>query len=382
MGVRGRSTKEKGLSRCSIQRAVVLRLIPLVLLHYVPVMLDGDDGPKEAPGNEESSQSSSSYVYPVKSLLTGIQPGPPIRSRPSIPRPNLRQAGDIVTLQSLLVHQLAGAPRESTAGLEGVPPHPIPPARSHSILYPYPSRTAVAGPSNVSEEHIRMVSDPFSPIIKPSDGQSALPISFTEAGLSSTTTQVFIPGPFGPLAPPELDLSATGGPLSDTAPTPPHSAGGKLFTSFEFKPLPDPTVDHFMNGEGCPSSGCSVNSRVSHTSQPGIAQLPPLPSASDSHRVGSHGSGNCTHSSSRKPFPSTNGTTSSQGMHQIPGTPEERKTRDISNSRSSDLESIELNAAGDFFTTGCCHGADESGYHVAIDPESDTRRLEDEVRIS
>ena len=364
-----------------MQRAVILRLLLLVLLHHVPVMLDRDNDPKETTGNEESSQSSSSYVYPVKSLLAGVQPGPPIQSRPSIPRPNLGQAGDIVTLHSLLVHQLAGAPRESTAGLEVVPPHPMPP-RSHSMLYPYPSRTAIAGPSDVSKEHIRMASDPFSPIIKPVDGQSTLPISFTEAGLSSTTTHVFIPGPSGPLAPQELDLSATGGQHFDNAPTPPHSAGGKLCTSFEFKPLPDPTADHPMNGEGCPPSACPVDSRVSHISHPGIAQIPPLPPASGSHRVGSCGSANRRDSSSRKLFPSTYGTTSSRGIHQVPGTQEESKTCDVSNGPGLDLESVGLNAAGDFVTAGYCHGADESGYYAPIGPECDTRRLEDEVRIS
>lgn len=337
---------------------------------HVPVMLNDDDGPKETPGNEESSQSSTSYVYPVRSLLTGIQPGPPIQSWPSIPRPNSSQVGDIVAPQSLLVHQLAGAPRESTPGSEGVPPHPVPP-RSHSVLYPYPSRTAIAGPSDASEEHIRTASDPFSPIIKPIDGQSALPISFTEASFSSTTTQVFTPGPSGPFAPPELDLSAPGGLLSDTALAPPHSAGGKLFTSFEFKPVSGPAVDHLINEEGCPPSACSINSRVSHILRPGIAHVPPLPSASDSTRIRSHGSGNHAHSSNRKPFPSTNGATSSHGMHQVPGTQEDSKNRDISNGLSSNMESVDLNAAGDFFTAVYCHGADESG----------TRGSEDEVRI-
>ena len=362
-----------------MQRTVILRLILLVLLHHLPVMLDGDDSHREATGNEESSQFSNSYVYPIKSLLTGIQPGPPVQPRPSNPRPNSSQAGDTVTLQSLLVHQLGGAPRESAAGLEGIPPHPMH-LRSRSMLYPYPSRTAIAGPSDASKERIRMASDPFSPVFKPIDGQSTLPISFTEAGLSSTTTQVFTPGLPGPFAPQELVLFA--GPLSETAPTPPHSAGGKLFTSFEFKPLPDHTVDQFMNGEGCSPSACSVDSRVSHTSQPGIAQLSPLPSTSGSPRACSRGSGNRTHSSGRKPFPSTNGTTSSQGMHQVSGMQEESKTRDVSDGPSSDLETVELNATNDFPTTGYFPRVDESGHHVAIGAESDSHRLEDEVRIS
>ena len=226
-----------------------------------------------------------------------------------------------------------------------------------------------------------MASDPFSPIIKPVDGQSTLPISFTDAGFSSTT-QLFIPGPSGPYAPQELDLSASDGPLSDTTPTHPHSVGGKLFTSSEFKPLPDHTVDHLMNGEGCPPSACSINPRVSHMSQPGIVQLHSLPSAFGSPRVGSHGSDDRTHSlSTGRLSPSTNDTTSSQGMHPVAGTQDESKTRDVSNSPSSGLESVELNAAGDSFAAGYCHGADESGYYVAIGPESGTRRIEDEVHI-
>lgn len=283
-----------------MQTAAILRFILLVLLHHVPVMQDGSEGPMKAPSNGEPSQSSSSYVYPVKSLLAGIRPGPAIQYLPSIPRQSSSQAAEVITLQGLLVHQLVGTPSESMAGLEEVSPHLTPP-RSHSMLYPYPSRTAIAGPSDESEEHIRNTSDPFSPITPPTDGQSSLPISFTEAGLSSTTTQVFIPGPSVPLTFPELDLLAPGGPPSDTTPAPARSTS-ELFASFESKSMPDLTVDHPMD--------------------------------------------------------------------------------DVSSGPSSDLEPVGSNVTGHFFTAGYSHGTDESGYRVAIGPESDAPVLEDEVRIS
>ena len=343
-------------------------------------MQDGGQGPRKTPDSEELLQPSSSYVYPVKSLLTGIQPAPPTQSRSSIPRRNSNQAGDFAALQDLLTHQLAGARKKSMAALDRASPMP---PRSHSTLYPYPSRTAVAGPSDMSQEHPRKASDPFSPRVGPVDDQSSLPISFSEAALSPTSTQASTSRSSSPFAPPELDLSNPSDSPSDTSPPPPQSPGEKPLTTSQSKPLLD-----LMNERSCASPAHSVNSHVSHISQSGIVHLPPLSSASGSSRAGSRGSGSHTHSSSRKYFTSTNSNASSQKMQQVPEAQDEQSKADDGSSRSnSDMESVQSNmegeseAPGHFVTTRYRHETDENGNHVVIGREDDIRRCEDEVRI-
>jgi len=344
-------------------------------------MQDSDEGSRQTQDNDRSSQPSSSYIYPVKSLLAGIQPAPPTQSRPSIPRQNSSQAGDIAALQDLLANQLAGTRKKSTAELDKVSPH----SRSHSMYYPYPSRTATAGPSDVSEEHARKTSDPFSPRIQPIDGQSSLPISFTEAALSPASTQSSISRSSSPLALPELDLSAPSDPPSDASPAPPQSPRDGALASFKSKPLPDLT-EQLMNEKGRASPARSVNSHVSHISQSGIVHLPPLSSASCSSRAGSRGSGSRTHSSSRKYFPSSNSNTSSWRVHKfVEAQGEEGKAGGSSSRSSPDVESNmggESEAADDFITTRYRHETDDNGNHVVVGREGDVRRCEDEVRTS
>ena len=333
-------------------------------------MQDGHEGSTKPPDNEEPPQPSSSYIYPVKSLLTGIQPAPPTQSMSSIPRPNSSQTGDIVALQDLLAHQLTDTRKKS-------------PTRPHSMLYPYPSRTAIAGPSDVSEEHSRKASDPFSPRMEPIDGQSSLSISFTEAAFPPTATQPSVSRSSGPLAPPELDLSVPSDPPPDISPAPPHSAGDKVLTSFESKPPSDSVANHLMNEGGRASPAHSVDSHVSHISQSGIVHLPGLSSASGSSRAGSRGSGSHTHNSSRNYFPSTNSGTSSQRMHQVPEAQEEEDgTGGVSSHSSSDPKSAGPKAEGDFFTAKYRYDTDENENHVVIGQEGDIRRCEDEVRVS
>jgi len=343
-------------------------------------MQDNDEGARQTQANEKSPQPSSSYVYPVKSLLAGIQPAPPTQSRPSIPRQNSSQAGDIVALQDLLANQLAGTRKKSMAGLDDVSPDP----RSHSMYYPYPSRMATAGPSDVSEEHARKASDPFSPRVQPINGQSSLPISFTEAALSPTSTQASISRSSSPLTPPELDPSAQSDPPSDTSPAPSRSPRDEALASFESKPLPDLT-EHLMNEKSRASPAHSVSSHISHISQSGIVHLPPLSSASCYPRAGSRGSGSRTQNSSRKYFPSSNSNASSQRMHKFVESQEDGKAGGSSSRSSPDAESNmegESEAAGDFIATRYRHETDENGNHVVVGREGDIRRCEDEVCTS
>ena len=347
-------------------------------------MQDGDEDPTKAPDNEESPKPSSSYVYPVKSLLTGIQPAPPTQSRPSIPCRNSGQAGDFVALQGLLTHQLARTHKKSTAGPDMTSPHPTSP-RSHSIFCPYPSRTAIAGPSDLSEDHPRDTSDPFSPRMQPIDRQSSLPISFTDAALPPTSTQASISGSANPLAPPNSHLSLPSDPSSDTSPGPPQSPGVETLTSLDSKP-PQNFTEYIMNEKGRASPTHSINS---HISQSGIVHLPPLSIASGSSRAGSRGSSSHSRSPSRKYIHSlTNSNTSSQRMQQVPEAREEGKADDSSSRSSPDPESDQLNtegkseAAGDFVTTRYRHETNENGNHIVIGREGDIRRCEDEVRVS
>jgi len=341
-------------------------------------MQDGNEGSRIIPDNEVPSQPPSSYVYPVKSLLTGIQPAPPAQSRSSIPCRNSTQAGDMVALQDLLVQQLAATRRKSTAEPERVSSHPTPP-RSHSVLYPFPSRTAVAGPSDMFEEHPRTASDPFSPRVQPIDGQSSLPISFTDASLPPASAQPSVsdsPSPTTPSDPP-----------SDTSPPPPHSPGDKALTSFEPKSLSDFMAERLMNENGRASPAHSIDSHASHISQSGIVHLPPS-SASSSSRAGSRGSGSHTRSSSRKYYPSSNSNASSQKIHQVPEAQEEDRPSDNSSRSSPDPKYVQSNmqseseAAGDFLTTRYRHETDENGNHIVVGREGDIRKCEDEVRIS
>lgn len=320
-----------------------LFLSPLLALYRVLSPMQGSDN--EMP--PQPQPSSFSYVYPVKSLLTDIQPAPPTRSRPSVPRSNSSHVGDIVALQGLLAHQLAGMRGGSTTGAEEVPSHPMPPW-SHPVLYPYPSRTATAGPSDVSEERTREASDPFSPRMQPIDSQSSLPISFTEAASPLTTLPVS--GSSGPLVPPQLDLSASRDPPVDTTPT---------------------------------SSVHSVDLGISHISQLGIVHLPQLspapgPSWADSRRSASH-----TNSSSRDYLPSTTGNASSRGMHRVSETrDEEGKARDVSSRSTLDLKSVESTVESDFFATRCHHETAGNVNPAVIGQEDGIRRCEDEVRAS
>ena len=348
-------------------------------------MQDDGDRFRKTPDDDESPQPSSSYVYPVKSLLTGIKPAPPTQSQRPVPRRNSNQAGDIAVLQNLLTNQLAGTRKKSTAGLDMVSSRPMS-SRPHPTPHSYPSRTAIAGPSDVSEEHPRIASDPFSPRIQPIDGQSSLPISFMEAGLSPASTQPSVSRPTGPLAPPELDLSVPGSSPSDTSPVPPQPPGDKVLTSFESKSLQD-TTEYTMNEKRRASPTHSDDSHISHISRSGIVHLPPLSSASGSSRAASRGSGSHTNSQSRY-ISSNNSKVSSQRMHQVPEVQEEAKVDDSSSPPSSDQKSVELKmdgepgAAGDFSTTGYRHETDENGNHVVIGQEGEIRRCEDEVRIS
>lgn len=338
-------------------------------------MQDGDGAPRKTPDDDESPQPSSSYVYPVKSLLTGIKPAPPTHSRPSIPRKDSNQASDISTLHDLLSSQLASTRKKSTGGLDK-------PSRSHPTLYSYPSRTAIAGPSDVSEDRPRRASDPFSPRMHPVDDRSSLLISFTEAALSPAPTQASISGSASPLAPPGLDHSAPSDPPSDTSPPHPHSPGEKV--------LPDLT-EYTLNEKHRASPTHSNNSHVSHISRSGIVHLPPLPSTSDSSRAGSRGSGShpYSHSSSRY-FSSTNSNNSSQRMQRVPEVQEEhRKPEDGSSCSNSNQDSAgsniqgESEPVGDYITTRYSHEIDtKNGNHIVIGPQGDIRRCEDEVRIS
>ena len=356
----------------------------LSLLHpHLSTMQNGDEGPRKTSENEESSQPLSSYIYPVKSLLTGIKPAPPAPSQPSIPRRNSNLVGDVAALQDLLTNQLARTRKKPIAGPDGVSSHPVS-SRSHPILNPYPSRTAIAGPSDMSEDHPRNISDPFSPRMQPIDDQSSLPISFTEAALSPTSTQTSISGSASPLAPPELDLFTPSDPSSDTSSADPQSPADKPLKS---SPLPDLT-QHIMNEKRRASPTHSDNSHISHISRSGIVHLPPLSTASVSSRAGSRGSGSHAHSSNRY-FASTNSNASSQRMNQLPEVQEEEGKPNGSSSRSSsDQKSIglkmqgEFEAAGDFTTERYRHETDENGNHVVIGREGDIRRCEDEVRIS
>ena len=341
-------------------------------------MQDDDGSSAKPPDNEDPSQSPSSYVYPVKSLLSGIQPAPPTQSSPSVPRSNASQAGDFVALQDLLTHQLADARRKSGAGLDMIAPHPAP-LRSHSMSYPYPSTTAIAGPSDMSEEHCRTASDPFSPRMQPAGGQSSRPIPFTEDTFSPTTSQPFASGSPGPL---ELDLPAPSDSPSDTSPAPSHPSDDKVLASSESEPLSDPMTEHLMSEEGRASPTHSVDSHISHISQSGIVHLPGFPSASGSSRACSRGSDSQTHSSSRKYFPSANSNTSSQRMHRVPEAQEEARASDASSRSSSNRKSAGPNTEGDLLTTRYRHDTDENGNNVVIGREGDIRRCEDEVCIS
>lgn len=351
-------------------------------------MQGSDEASRKTPDNDESSQPSSSYVYPVKSLLTGIKPAPPTKSRPSIPRRDSNQAGDIATLQDLLCSQLASTRKKSTGGLDKPPSHPTP-SRSHSTLHSYHSRTAITGPSDASEDYPRKASDPFSPRMHPIDDRSSLLISFTEASLSPAPTQASTSGSASPPAPPGLDHSAPSDPPSDTSPPPPQSPGEKVLTTFGSKPLPDLT-EHAVNEKRRASPTHSNNSHVSHISHSGIVHLPPLPSTSGSSRAGSRGSGSHPHSyNSSRYFPSTNSNNSSRMMQRVPETKEEdHKSEDGSSFSSPDQDSAGSNVqgesepAGDYITTRYRHETDENGNHVVIGREGDIRRCEDEVRIS
>lgn len=349
-------------------------------------MQDGDRGPQRTPENDEPSQSSTSYVYPVKSLLTGIQPAPPTQSRPSIPRRNSAQSGGFAALQDLLTHQLAGTRKKSVDGLDGLSPH-SPSSRSHSMFRSHPSRTAMAGPSDLPEDQPSDASDPFSPGIQPIERQSSPPIPSAEAASPSVSVHPPISASPSSLSPPQLDLSLPNGPPQNTSPAPPQPSQDG-FVAPRKSGVSQKLAEHSLNEEDRASPTHSDNSHVSHISRSGIVHLPPLSSTSASSRAGSRGSGSHTHSSSRNYFPSSNSNTSSRRMGQVPETQEEYKPDDGPGSPSSRLKPAELNTegepepAGDFLTTRYRHETDENGNHLVIGREGDIRRCEDEVSLS
>lgn len=348
-------------------------------------MENGDEDSRRTTDNDaESSQPSTSYVYPVKSLLTGIQPAPPTQSRPSIPRRNSSQSVGLAALQDLLAHQLTGTRKKSAEGPDGVSPHSTS-SRSHSMFHHYPSRATVTGPSDVSEVHPHSVSDLF--LVQPIDRQSSLPIPFAEAALPPTSTRPSISTSHISLSPPGLDLHAPNTPPSDTTPSTLQSEEDKPLTPFESEPLHGPAEYLYNDSNRSSSPTHSVNSHVSHISQSGIVHLPPLPSTSASSRAGSRGSGSHTHTSSRKYFPSSNSNVSSQKMDQGQEAREERKPDGGPSRSNSNPKSIEPNTGGeseppsDFITTRYRHETDEHGNHLVIGQEGEIRRCEDEVRV-
>ena len=342
-------------------------------------MKNDDEDSKKSPDNGvESSQLSTSYIYPVKSLLTGIQPAPPTQTRPSVPHRNPSQSVGLAALQDLLAHQLTNIRKKSADGSDGVSPHPMP-SRSHTMLYPYPPGTAITNPLDVSEDHPHSVSDP--------DRQSSPPISLAEAALLPAPTHPPISASYVSLSPLGRELSAPNGPPSDTAPAPPQSPENKSFIPPDSKPLQGLT-ERLLNDPGRSSPTHSVDSHVSHISQSGIVHLPPSSSTSTSSRAASRGSGSHTHSSSRKYFPSSNSNVSSKKMDRVPEAQEERKPDDHSGRSGTDLKPLEFNMqgesqpAGNFTTTRYRHETDENGNHRVIGREGEIRRCEDEVRIS
>lgn len=346
-------------------------------------MKNGEEVSGRAPDSDsESSQPPTSYVYPVKSLLTGIQPAPPSHSRPSIPRRNSSQSVGLAALQDLLTHQLTGARMKPADG----PDHSTS-SRSHSMFYPYPSRTPISSPFDKSQDHPRTTSNLFPPVVQPIDRQSSLPISFVEAALPPTSTHPSISASSISFSPPERDLPAPNGSPSDITTPPPQYSEDDAPTLFGSKPLRGLT-EHLLNGPSRSSPTHSVNSHLSHMSQSGIVHLPPSSSASASSRAGSRGSGSHTHNSSRKYFPSSKSNNSSRKVDRVPEAQEGREPDDSSSPLNSDLKSLESNMqgesepAGDFVTTKYCYEMDESGNHLVIGREGEIRRCEDEVRIS
>ena len=344
-------------------------------------MHGGDAISQRTLDDDEPSQPPSSYVYPVKSLLTGIQPAPPTQSRPSISRRNSTQSGGLAALQDLLTHQLSSTRKKSVDGPDAIPPHP-PPSRSYSMFNPYPSRTATADPSDVSQERPRRVSDPFSTIIQPIDPHSPLSVSHVEGALPSTSIHPSTSEFSTSLSPPKLDPSIPDDSPSDTGPAPPRSLADRALDSYGPK-LSQGLTKYALNEEGRSSPTHSIDSHASNISQSGIVHLPPLSSISGS-RAGSRGTGSHTHNSSRKYFPSSNSNASSQRMAQVPEAPEEHKLDQASSRFGSDLKSAESSAEGepgDFITTRYRHETDPNGNHLVIGREGDIRKCEDEVRI-
>ena len=328
---------------------------------------------------ESSTQLSTSYIYPVKSLLTGIQPAPPTQSRPSIPRRNSTQSGGLAALQDLLTHQLTSTRKKPVDGPDGVSPNPMS-SRSHSMFYSYPSRTAVVDPPDMSEDHPHITSDPLSLIMQPIDRQSSLPISVAKSTSPHAFTHLPISASSISIPPSESGLLVPNGPHS--APQSPENRDPT-----PFKPVPQQSLTEHLSNDPIRSSPThSVSSRVSHISQSGIVHLPPL--SSTSSRAGSRGSGSHTHNSSTKYFSSSNSNTSSKKMDQVPEAQEELKPEDGSSRSSSDLKPVEMNTQdksepiGELVTTRYRHETDEHGNHLVIGREGEIRRCEDEVRNS
>ena len=350
-------------------------------------MQDGGEGSRRTPDNDESSQTPSSYVYPIKSLLTGIQPAPPTQSRPSIPRRSSSHSGGLAALQDLLTHQLASTRKKPTEGLDVVSPQPMS-SRSHSMFHPYTSRTALAGPSDDSEVRLRKAPDPLSSRMRPIESQSSLPTALPEPPLPPASVHPSIPASSSSLPPSQSNLSALDDSPSDTSPVPLQSPVDEALTPDEYKP-PQGLTEHLLNEESRASPAHSVRSHVSHMSQSGIVHLPPLSSASGSSRAASRGSGSHTHNSSRKYYLSSGSNISSQRMGHVPEVEEERKAEDCSSRPSSNPKSVEPDTqqggsepTGDFITTRYRHETDENGNHLVIGREGDIRRCEDEVRAS